>query len=69
MSIMIDADALEKDGWMMHRTVRVDKDTMSYQTKKPTDFPAIEPDWNELLVICDNCGHAIRVKRGEGEQE
>lgn len=24
-----------------------------------------EPDWEEMLVICDNCGHAIRVKRLE----
>ena len=24
-----------------------------------------QPDWNEMLVICDNCGHAIHVKRGE----
>ena len=25
---------------------------------------AVIPDgWEELLVICDNCGHAIRVKR------
>ena len=22
-----------------------------------------QPDWNEMLVICDNCGHAIHVKR------
>ena len=27
------------------------------------DAPTIEPDWNEMLVICDNCGHAIHVKR------
>ena len=40
----IDADALEKDGWMMHRIVQVDEKTMSYQTKKPTDFPTIEPE-------------------------
>ena len=32
------------------------------------ELPTIEPDWNELLVICDNCGHAIRVKRVEGEK-
>lgn len=24
---------------------------------------AVEPEWEELLVICDVCGHAIRVKR------
>lgn len=41
---LIDADALERDGWMMHRTVQVDKYTMSYQVKKPTDFHVIEPE-------------------------
>ena len=30
-------------------------------------LPSAQPDWNELLVICDNCGHAISVKKGEGE--
>lgn len=40
---LIDADALERDGWQMSRTVRVDKDTMEIQTRKPTDFPTIEP--------------------------
>ena len=44
MSRPIAADALEKDGWMMHRTVQVDKNIMSYETKKPTDFPTIEPE-------------------------
>lgn len=47
---LIDADALEKDGWMMHRTVQVDKATMSYQTKKPTDFPTIEPEQKWIPV-------------------
>ena len=41
---LIDADALEKDGWMMHRTVQVDSNTMEYQTKKPTDFSTSEPE-------------------------
>lgn len=40
---LLDADALERDGWHMSRTVRVDKDTMEFQTRKPTDFPTIEP--------------------------
>lgn len=39
---LIDADTLERDGWKMSRTVRVDKDTMEIQTRKPTDFPTIE---------------------------
>lgn len=54
---LIDADALEKDGWMMHRTVRADTNTMSYQTKKPTDFPTIEPErrkgrWRKGICEC-----------------
>ena len=24
-----------------------------------------QPDWEEMTVICDNCGHVIRVKRAE----
>lgn len=43
MSRLIDADALERDGWQMSRTVRISKDTMEWQTRKPTDFPTIEP--------------------------
>ena len=31
--------------------------------------PTIEPDWNEMLVICDCCGHVIRVKRLQGEND
>lgn len=22
-----------------------------------------EPDWNEIIVICDNCGHTVHAKR------
>lgn len=22
-----------------------------------------EPDWTEIMVVCDNCGHIIHVKR------
>lgn len=67
MSRLIDADALERDGWQMSRTVRpVDKDTMEFQTRKPTDFPAIEPQrmrgrwiedgYNDEKAVCDQCG-------------
>lgn len=40
---LIDADALERDGWRMSRIVQVDEKTMEAQTRKPTDFPTIEP--------------------------
>ena len=33
------------------------------------ELPSVEPNWNEMLVICDNCGHAIHVKRIEVEDE
>lgn len=26
-------------------------------------MPSAQPDWNEMIVICDCCGHAIHVKR------
>lgn len=64
----IDADALERDGWQMSRTVRVTKDTMEFQTRKPTDFPAIEPQrmrgkWETIegwdgdeVYRCSECG-------------
>ena len=43
MSRLIDADALERDGWSMSRVVQIDEKTMELQTRKPTDFPAVEP--------------------------
>lgn len=39
----IDADALEKEGWSLHRTIRVDKNTDEYQTKPLRQVPTIEP--------------------------
>ena len=44
MSRAIDADALEKEGWSLHRTIQVDKNTMEYQTKPLKQVPTIEPE-------------------------
>lgn len=44
MSRCIDADALEKEGWSLHRTIRVDKNTEEYQTKPLRQVPTIEPE-------------------------
>lgn len=41
MGKLIDADALERNGWTMTRIVQVDANTMEYQTKKPTEFQTI----------------------------
>lgn len=64
----IDADALERDGWQMSRVVQIDKKTMEWQTRKPTDFPTIEPQkmrghwididdyYNRIRGKCSICG-------------
>ena len=30
--------------------------------------PTVELSWDEMLVICDNCGHAIHVKKDGDER-
>ena len=40
----IDADELEKEGWSLHRTIRVDKHTEEYQTKPLKRVPTIDPE-------------------------
>lgn len=32
-------------------------------------LPSAQPDWNEMIVICDCCGHTIHVKRQYGERK
>ena len=29
--------------------------------------PSVQSDFSELLVICDNCGHAIHIKRMDAQ--
>lgn len=31
-------------------------------------FPPAQPDWNEMIIMCDCCGHAIHVQRIEAER-
>lgn len=40
----IDANALEKEGWSLHRTVNVDSHTMEHQVKQIAEVPTIEPE-------------------------
>lgn len=44
---LIDADALVKDGYVLHRTYQQDEKTMVYETKRIEDVPTvqIEPKW------------------------
>ena len=41
---LIDADALEKDGYVLHRTYQQDEKTMVYETKRIEDIPTAQPE-------------------------
>ena len=63
---LIDGDALEKEGWSLHRDIRVDKNTWEYQTKPLRQVPTIEQErtgrWidhvEEGYVECPFCHSA-----------
>ena len=38
-------------------------------TQQIKALPSAQSEWEELLVICDVCGHAIRVKRHQGDSD
>ena len=71
---LIDADVLENDGWNMHRTRQVSATEMIYETKKPTDFsavdavPVIHGKWKEykdypgLAYLCSECGYFTTMR-------
>lgn len=45
---LVDADVLEKEGWKLHRTVRVDSHTMEYQVKQIAKVATAQPDWTPV---------------------
>ena len=79
---LIDADALEREGWLLCRTFREDKNTMVYEVKKPSDFPTIEerktgrwirhPEKDNIYggkcVECSECGERYLVQYIEDEK-
>ena len=59
---LIDGDALEKEGWSLHRTVRVDMHTSEYQIKPIAKVPTIDPVRKGKWVDgrCNQCDyHAL----------
>lgn len=38
-------------------------EALSHAQRDVALLPSAQPDWNEMVVICDCCGHAIHVKR------
>ena len=64
-SVQPDPNVLEQEylkGWEDGR-----KNLLEYISRL-LSLPSAQPDWNELTVICDNCGHAIHVKRITNER-
>ena len=49
---LIDGDALEKEGWSLHRTVNMDKYTSEYQIKQIAKVPTIEPERTGKWILC-----------------
>ena len=69
MSRMIDADALEQEGWKLHRSYQQDENTMVYETKSIQEIPTAEPErkkgkwiakdldnFRKYEVVCSECG-------------
>ena len=56
---LIDADALEKEGWSLHRTVRVDRQTSEYQVKQIAEVPTIEPERTGTWIVLKRTKHAM----------
>lgn len=70
---MIDADALKEKIVDNSYLITYDYEFKSVESgmsltgiqQAIDEMPTVEPSWDEMLVICDNCGHAIHVKRGD----
>lgn len=51
---LIDADALERMGYVLTRTYQQDKETMVYETKKLSDVPSAQPE----VIRCKDCKYS-----------
>ena len=59
---------LQDSGWMKNHDKQMYEMGLRKQLADDSDsydalLPSAQPDWNEMVVICDCCGHAIQVKR------
>ena len=51
MGRLIDADALEREGWSLCRNYQKDKNTMVYETKSIAEIPTAQPE----ITRCKDC--------------
>ena len=64
---LIDADAMMKRLEEWNTSDSTDKALYNFALHRILEQPTIKPDWTELMVICDNCGHAIHVNRMDAQ--
>lgn len=62
-----ESEDLDVGDWIEHRNFVQNMNDIDRQTI--LNLPSAQSDWEELLVICDVCGHAIRVKRHQGDSK
>ena len=51
---LIDADALELDGWSLCRNYQQDKNTMVYESKSIAEIPTAQPE----IIRCKDCKYS-----------
>ena len=79
---LIDADALEREGWNLVRTRQKDKQTMVYETKKIEDVPTadvrenVHGEWiirkcalGHEYTECSNCNTVFDIETHNGTLE
>jgi len=49
---LIDADALEREGWKLYLNYQQDENTMVYETKSIQEIPTAQPELNEWCTDC-----------------
>lgn len=59
---LIDADALEKEGWVLHRTIKVNEHTSEYQTKPLAKIQTVELEQPEI-IRCKECKFYTSIQK------
>lgn len=62
----MESDELDIGDWIQHRIFVQNMSDIDRQTI--LNLPSVQPDWDEMLITCDCCGHAIHVKRIDAEK-
>lgn len=61
MSDLINRQAVKE--WLAKWEGYIDADIIARMQYRIIDIPSAQPDWTEIMIQCDNCGHMIHAKR------